>query len=264
MIDLKNTSGLYLKFDEENQRLIFGDDLIGREPDRRTFQELREVLFDKDYKIDRAEILYLMYRGVSRKRDIDTFNRYNFRYDVTVIFPKVLGREFNKTLGHYHPQVSNTALTFPEIYEVLWGQAYYLIQKVDFSDLEKQKVEEVVAFQATKGDKIVIPPNYGHITINPNSKETLIMANITAEGFSSIYEPIQKAGGGVYFRVKDQWIKNKNYLNIPPLKVRTKRQISILNLEPSKPLYFQCIENPQNFSWLKNPQGHLDEFLNLL
>ena len=44
-------------------------------------------------------------------------------------------------------------------------------------------------------DKVLVPPGYGHITINRSNK-TLKMANFVARNFSSLYDPIQGEGWG--------------------------------------------------------------------
>ena len=50
-------------------------------------------------------------------------------------------------------------------------------------------------YNKKEGDKVVVPPNYGHITINPFDK-TLVMSNWVCSDFPSIYEPIKRLGGG--------------------------------------------------------------------
>ena len=87
----------------------------------------------------------------------------NIRYDITIIPPGMLGREYIKTAGHYHPLVPGGSVTYPELYEVLEGEALYLLQRQDLGD--------VVAINASAGDKVLVPPNYGHITINGSNKK---------------------------------------------------------------------------------------------
>ena len=43
----------------------------------------------------------------------------------------MLGSEYVKTVGHYHPPVPGTDVSYPEIYQVLDGSATYLLQKVE-------------------------------------------------------------------------------------------------------------------------------------
>jgi glucose-6-phosphate isomerase len=61
-----------------------------------------------------------------------------------------MGLEFVKTYGHYHPRVNpKLRYTYPEIYEVLDGDARYLVQRAQ----NEESVDDVVLVKATRGDK---------------------------------------------------------------------------------------------------------------
>ncbi len=77
---------------------------------------MKMVLHDQKWVKTAPNIeLYYMYRGLKKKNGA--------RYDITVIPPKMLGKEFVKTKGHYHIG------SYGEIYIVLKGKAIYLMQK---------------------------------------------------------------------------------------------------------------------------------------
>jgi len=173
-----------------------------REPDIRRLYDMSDVIYDKNWLAGTENVeLYYMYRDLYLSRsDQETLQEQGLRYDITIIPPRMLGVEYIKTAGHYHPLVPGGKVTYPEIYEVLEGEALYLLQKQNLSD--------VVAVSAFAGDKILIPPDYGHITIN-RSNNTLKMANFVASDFSSLYEPYKELGGGAYFLTKDGWVKNE-------------------------------------------------------
>jgi glucose-6-phosphate isomerase len=80
------------------------------------------------------------------------------RFDMTVIPPGVICGEYVKTKGHYHPTAPD-GTGYPELYQVIEGEAHYLLQKEDLSD--------VVVVHAKAGESVFIPPGYGHVTINP-------------------------------------------------------------------------------------------------
>ena len=102
--DLKKTSGLDLKLDTEKSALIFGDGLTNPEAAIGNMYEMREVFVQKD--VSKPHDLYLMDRALHRSSDDVLLKQSNLRYDVTVIRPDLLGREFMKTAGHYHPHRS--------------------------------------------------------------------------------------------------------------------------------------------------------------
>ncbi len=174
--------------------------LKGKTPDVRSLYDMRDVLYDQEWA-DRAPDLqlYFMYRGLEEKDGI--------RYDITTIPAQMLGKEFNKTKGHIH--IGN----YPEIYTVLEGEGIYLMQKQK-GDI----IEDVFAVRAKKGDFIIIPPFYAHITINPSKKEDLKMANWMASDAKSNYSPILEKKGACYFYAANGWIKNPNYVEVPELR----------------------------------------------
>ena len=170
-------------------------------PKIRSLKELKQVVYDKNWLRKTKDFpVYYMYRGVKKKG--------NLRYDITVIPSKMLNGEFAKTQGHHHPA------NYGEVYTVLKGKALFLMQKV-----EKNKVRDVFAIKAKKGENIIVPPGYGHVTINP-SGETLKLANWASNSSKSIYGLLGKKGGACYYYTKTGWVKNKNYGKVPPLRFK--------------------------------------------
>jgi len=170
-----------------------------KKPKIRYLNDVKEIVYDKDWLKKTSNLeLYYMYRGVKEKNDL--------RYDITVIPARMLGQEFVKTKGHEH---SNG---YGEVYEVLGGEAIFLMQKT-----KNGKVEDVYAVKAKEGEVVIIPSYYAHITINPTKKE-LKIGNWIAGECRNIYENIQKMKGFCYYYTKSGWIKNKNYIKVPGLR----------------------------------------------
>lgn len=178
------------------------------EPQVRTTEEIRPLLYDPDCIISGP--LYLMYRDLARNgTERQWLSEHHLRYDITVIPPRILCREYVKTKGHYHPD-NPAGIGYPEVYEVLAGCAHYLLQNRDLSDL--------VLFSAGKGDIVIIPPGYGHVTINP-SPQTLVMANLVSTAFSSDYHEYELRHGAAYYELEgEHFIKNPHYRDIPVLR----------------------------------------------
>lgn len=170
-------------------------------PQIRFLKEMKEVLFDQKWLKTAANLeLYYMYRAVKKKGEL--------RYDITVIPPKMLGKEFVKTKGNRN---SNN---YPELYTVLQGEALFLLQKS-----EGKIVKQASFSKLKKGDWIIIQPDEYIIAINP-SKKTLKLANWVSEKNKNIYEAMEKMKGACYFCTENGWIKNKNYKSVPKLKVK--------------------------------------------
>jgi glucose-6-phosphate isomerase len=177
-------------------------DLTSKTPDVRSLNDIKGVLADQEFaKTTEDAKLYFMYRGIEEKDGI--------RYDITVVPAKVLGSEFVKTKGHYHVG------KYGEVYTVLEGQALYLMQKKK-SDNE---IEDAYVVRANKGDVVVIPSDYGHITINPSTTTDLKMANWVAADCKSDYSLFEKLQGACYYYLTDgTWVKNERYLKVPELR----------------------------------------------
>lgn len=261
MIDLKKRSGLPLSWDSKQEQLGFSEGMAAENgaPEVRRRSDMQEVLYDdQDEELDR---LYYMYRGVALVEDLPAIKEAGLRYDITAIRPGTISGEYVKTAGHYHPPKEGTGLTWPEIYEVLHGRAHYLLQK-PASD-QPGKLEEVYLIAAKPGDKVLIPPRFGHITINPG-KDFLIMSNWVADGFSSLYEPFRQMKGGAYFELKGnkapEFITNPNYSKVPPLKRCSVIPVEEFSLITGLPFYSVFRENHSAFRYLTHPEEYTKIF----
>lgn len=181
-------------------------------PEVRFLFDLKKIIYDKKWLKTAANFeVYYMYRGVKlsqvlRNKIWEGKKKGDLRYDITVIPPQMLGREFVKTMGHIHSQ------SFQELYKVLKGEAIFLLQKA-----ENKKVEDVFAIKAKAGDVVIVPPYYGHITINPSNKN-LKVANWISKKCKNFYDRIQKNNGFCYFYTKKGWVKNTKYKKVPKLR----------------------------------------------
>jgi len=231
------------------RKLKFGD--VTREPDVRMLDEMRSLLLDEEWAAQADnQALYYMYRNLYKDEHRDTIEDNDLRFDITVIPPKQLGREDVKTKGHYHPEAEN-GVAYPEIYAVMAGEAHYLLQKrVDSGD-----VVDTVVVAASAGDKVIIPPGYGHITINPGSTP-LKMANWVSTRFDSQYGAIEDNDGGAYFEtVANEFIPNQNYTDLPELRQVESEAVPELGIR-TEILMYTLIESPDSLAFLNRPHKY--------
>ncbi|OGZ84519.1 MAG: hypothetical protein A2599_02470 [Candidatus Staskawiczbacteria bacterium RIFOXYD1_FULL_39_28] len=181
-------------------------DITKLTPDVRKLDDMREVLADKDFAKNSPDMdLYFMYRKAKQENGLV--------HNITVTTANMLGFEFNKTKGHVH--IGN----FKEIYTVIEGEAIFMMQKGD-----GEKIVDVYAVKAVKGESAIIPEGYGHITINPSKTEDLKTGDWTSEKSKSDYSLFEKLQGACYYYIlrpgsgQASWIKNENYKNVPELR----------------------------------------------
>lgn len=243
-VDLKGNSGLDIKLETQTARLLFGQGLNAPVPAVRDIDQMREVLLDS--KINEPGELYYMYRDVYRLKEKPLLEANSLRYDVTVIKPDALGRELMKTAGHYHPK------DFGELYEVLEGNALCLLQRPSAGDF--RVIEDVIAVKAQAGQKIVIPPRYGHILINPGPG-CLVTSNWVSSRFSSEYGLYKQASGAAYFVAGNlEFIKNQFFKELPAVSfARPAPCLERFGLKEGEPMYPIITRDAARLDFLNQP-----------
>ncbi len=206
----------------------------------KTIKDLSPVLYK--YIDEPNRVVYKVHRG---KLDPET----KTCYDETTIFNSLMGVELPKTFGHYHPK-NKEGYFFPELYTVLEGRAWFLLQKPERSN--PKIIKEALLVEAVKGEKIVMPPEFGHVSANPEKKD-LKLGNWKAE-FENDYQIYEILHGACYYFLESKEgsldiIKNSHYEMVPELiKVKPKKMPEELkNLEfltePEKYLNLLTVEN---------------------
>ncbi|MCI0503392.1 glucose-6-phosphate isomerase [Candidatus Micrarchaeota archaeon] len=204
----------------------------------RTIAQMKNVMMgnvDETATMD----LYYMYRSVYVSDDI--------RFDITVIPPAAVKGEYAKTFGHYHPG-SEDGLAYPEAYQVLRGSAVFLMQKRN-----RNGSVDTIVVRAKEGDVVLLPPGYGHVSIN-NGPDTLILSNLVYDRFESVYSDFEENRGAAYYYLKDgEIVQNSNYI------VQKSEQLAPaeLNLRygfDCKDLLSAFHANPKEFEFLKKPK----------
>lgn len=220
---------------------LAGTDLIvngGKHPrSARTLGEMRKVL--REYHEEAADVeLYYMYRDVYRQGDI--------RFDITVIPAKMLGNEYVKTKGHYHPG-SEEGPAYPEVYQVLRGNAEFIMQKKN-----RNGSVDAMIVSAQEGDVVLVPPGWGHVTAN-KGENTLVLANLVYGGFESLYQEYEENQGAAFYYLKGgQIAQNTNYM------VHENEQLSPADVDKrygfsSEDLLAEFASDPKKFEFLKKP-----------
>jgi glucose-6-phosphate isomerase len=191
-----------------------------------------------------------MYRDLSRSRkDSRWLREQGLRYDVTVIPPRTLCGEYVKTKGHHHPPNAK-GVPYPEIYEVLRGEAHYLLQT--------RTAEDVRLVRAGPGDHLLVPPGFGHVTINPG-RETLIMANIVSTRFESDYSQYEQSRGAAYFELEGgALVRNPRYPAAAGIRTLAASEQAGMGHLPARPLY--DLIGTASLGFLNRPEDYPELF----
>lgn len=254
MLNLEPISGLPMHLDENGQ-LIFGPEVVVQESKVRLLDELTPVALASEVCRGSREVVYYMYNGVCRKSDAPHLEGVPLRYELTLMPPRQIGREFVKTLGHLHAPEPKSGLGYAEVCEVLVGVAHFFFQTLDTTGPDAPLVFYV---EAKAGQKVIIPPGLDHLTINPGP-EPLLFSDVIALGVTGIYDRFKAARGAAYLEVAEDgqphFIPNPYYRAVAPLHRMTLKEHPELDLTDSVPLYAAFLRNKgENWPFLTDPR----------
>ncbi len=110
---------------------------------------------------------------------------------------------------------------------------------------------DVKLIHAKAGDRVIMLPNYGHISINIGNSP-LIEANLVNSTFNSNYDPIKKMHGGAFYVMSDNnIILNRNYNNVK-VSYYDAPKIDFLDYS-RKSIYDEFVAHPEHFEFLNKP-----------
>jgi glucose-6-phosphate isomerase len=204
----------------------------------RTLSQMRNVFMNTIGETSNPD-MYFMYRNVYKVGDI--------RYDITTIPASEVGGEYAKTHGHYHPG-SEDGLAYPEVYQVLHGTAVFILQKKN-----RNGSVDTIIVHGVKGDIVLMPPGYGHVTIN-NGNDILVLGNAVYDRFSSLYTEYEENKGAAYYYLNGGEItQNTNYIVQKNERLRPKELNDRYGFVCSD-LLIELSADPKKFEFLQKPK----------
>jgi glucose-6-phosphate isomerase len=256
MDELRKWAGIDIHWTSEGM-LAFGDDLIVDETLPRPLGRLRSVALDPSACTPEDRIQYWMYNGIVRSPERESVLRTGMRYELTLMFPHAIGIERAKTLGHLHSFPEASRLNYPEVCEVIQGKAYFMFQTIDEPG---QEAPYCAVVEAQPGDKVIIPPNLHHLTINAGD-EPLLFSDVIPLAVKGIYEPLASLHGAAYLYTLTQgFIPNPRYRKVAALQYERAPAFPQLGLVPERPLYTVFMESPESFAWMTAPNQFISVF----
>ncbi|HJC81982.1 MAG TPA: hypothetical protein H9696_02145 [Candidatus Anaerostipes avicola] len=269
MLHKLEKSGLPIYFNPDNQMLSLEAPLIYLGHAYKYLSQM-EQLFQCQNDIDPNTKIYDTYRGISYPEDIRLLKQSDFQYDITVVRSGTIHGEAKKTSGHYHCWNPMRTSTYPEVYEVLYGTAFYVMQRADNFDTEEYKnlhVTDLIVARVEAGQSIIIPPNYAHCSVN-GGNSAMIFSNLAYKSCTVDYEPVKYYHGlGVYIKKEKNHIEfqpNQHYQNLPEVQYAVPKENPDLGILFGKPVYQSFTENPSAFDFLGNQDPYIQQIMDML
>ncbi len=244
MVDLLSSTGLAMTLIESlDNPLVMPSDVTVAQHIARNLEVLRPFLADPDAVGPRFP--YHVYEDVQNRSDQPWLTQVGFQFAVAVIVPGVLGTEWMKTAGHFHRPYQRKEL--PELVEVAYGQGKIVLQLMRTPD----RIAEIVTLNVVRGDWVVIPPGYGHVSINTGPKP-LILTHVRHRAVRLEYEEMARhRGAGYWIGPEGQWI-NMSYEEVPELKQFTAAHLYARPFG-NESVYRAIRRQPGYFKFLKDP-----------
>lgn len=244
-VNLRKISALPISFHKNG--VVFGKSMVKPELEIKSYNKYRR--FFKNQKLDNDQKMYYIYRNSCLRKDLPVFKKYGLRYDITAILPGNIGDEPIRTIGHIHKNLGKIGQP-NEIYQVLYGTALFLLHNI--------KTETIYPIQRNAGQKIVIPGNCAHITINNSPDKPLIIANIfTNKKNVSDYKFFEKTSGPAWYPTRNKnkitFVKNPKAAKNLKISSLYKKCSLPKGISQATPLYEEFINNPDRFAFLSQP-----------
>lgn len=150
------------------------------------------------------------------------------------------------------------------------GTALYVLVKVNdhMADDKDLIIEDVIFATVHAGETIIIPPLYGHASINIGNGP-MIFNNVCTLENKSDYSLVQRHHGMPWYVIKEngqlKFVKNPSYkMHIPEPRMMRVKENEEYGILFNNPVYHEFLKRPQVFSFLENPIGKVENIMNML
>ena len=268
MKDLSSLFGMPISLNEETGMLESTDSNIAWEDYSRKYSgKMFGLLANPSYQTE-DDPYYDFYKAIVANDKRELFASHDLRYDSTVILAGDAAGECKKTAGHFHLPIEGHSYSYPELYQVIYGKALFVMQHVaDYNTDGTMVVDDIILAEVNAGEAVVIPPDYGHCTINIG-EDIMVFINLVSTHSNNYYDSVKESHGMCMYAWKDgdgyRLEKNKSYnINCEP-RVVTPINCKELGIEKDVPVYNKYLENPDLFKYLNTPEEKQKLFFEML
>lgn len=247
MIDLTVSSGLDIRLDPARLALDFGPCVCHPPGERRTLEQVRPMLEDKE--AEGPDHLYTIYMDIYDRADGPVLQEQGLLYGAVIYNHGALGGERLRSQGHIHSTKPGTTLRYSEVYEFWTGRGHVYLQKECAS-----RVSRAYLVQVAPGDKLVIPFGWVHLVIAARN-EVLSFGAWCARANHLEYDCLRTLGGPAYYFHDDGSLeRNPRYARVPALVTATPGDFPDLGIPTDRPLYTSWKQRPELYRFMAHPE----------
>ncbi|EMF0090960.1 glucose-6-phosphate isomerase [Enterococcus hirae] len=245
-------------FDQKKKRFVYSEDMFGPVGvEHRYLADIRHSLLNDH--VSGPEIVYTIAMDIGKKKDQHALQQKGLLYGIVEYAAGKLGNEPIKSQGHRHAISKISHMSTPEVFEILEGQALIYMQE----NLEKN-AGKCYAVEARKGDIVIVPPGWGHCTINASTELTMCFGAWCVRDYAFDYTVLKKQQGFAFVPIFDHrnnlvWKKNDHYTSAEWL-IKKPREYHEFGLKKRIPIYYQYEQNPDLFNFVSHPENYKQQW----
>ena len=240
--------GLDMAIHSDPLGFSYGDEVTGPMPEIRSLDQIRPSL--RDPQCQGPEQVYAIAMDVARMQDRRELQKRMLLFGVVTYAAGTLGEEPIRSQGHVHRISLHSGWSPPELYEIWQGKAIiYMQEYVD------DNPGRCFAVLAGPGDKVLVPPGWGHATISASPEEALTFGAWCDREYGFEYDAVRAHKGLAWYPLVQEkqivWQHNPRYMP-GRLQVIPPRRYSEFNITDA-PIYQQFIDDPARFQFISRP-----------
>lgn len=240
--------GLDMAIHHQPLGFSYGEEVTGPMPEIRHLDQIRESL--RDPRCTGPDEVYAIAMDVARLQDRDELQKRMLLFGVVTYAAGRLGDEPIRSQGHVHRISQHSGWSPPELYEIWHGQAVIYMQ-----EFVEDEPGRCFAVMAGPGEKVLVPPGWGHATISASPDEPLTFGAWCDREYGFEYEAVRARKGLAWYPLIQEshiiWQHNPRYAP-GRLQAVTPRQYTEFGIT-SDPIYQQFIDEPGRFQFISRP-----------
>ncbi|WP_297206101.1 glucose-6-phosphate isomerase family protein [uncultured Pluralibacter sp.] len=240
--------GLDMAINHAPLGFCYGEDVTGPMPEIRYLDQIRSSL--RDPHCHGPGEVYAIAMDVARIQDREELQKRMLLFGVVTYAAGQLGEEPIRSQGHIHRISQHSGWSPPELYEIWQGKAIiYMQERVD------NDPGRCFAVVAAPGDKVLVPPGWGHATISADPLVPLTFAAWCDREYGFEYEKVRAHKGLAWYPLMQDgqviWLHNKHYApgRLQVIRAREYAEFGIT----AAPIYSQFITDPERLQFISRP-----------
>jgi glucose-6-phosphate isomerase len=228
----------------------YGAGTFGPAVELRSLDSIRKSLRDPD--CSGPDPVYAIAMDIGKIEHKALLEKSNLLFGAVTYASGRLGDEPVRSQGHVHKKVRGNTMSPPEIYEIWSGKAIIFMQERAEADPGR-----CFAVEASRGDVVMVPPDWAHATISADPHEPLTFGAWCDRHYAFEYDRVRAQNGLAWFPIVDgtgsiTWTPNPSYAR-SVLTEKKPEDYRMLGIQKGCAIYTTFEREPDALLYVPNP-----------